>query len=118
MAWIEDHIEWTAGLAISGLVAIVGFFGRLAWNDRKGVIVRLTSIETMQGEHTGKIHTLEQEVREAEVEAADDRKEILALLEKQSLERRNDSEALHNRITEIFGAVKRIEGRMESRGSH
>lgn len=113
MEWFDRHIEWIGGLIIAALVSVVTFFTRIAWNDRKGVMTRLDNIETKQETHTGKILTLEQEVREAEVQSADDRQEIIRLLEKHYSERQADSSILHERITGIFGGLKEIQGELK-----
>lgn len=113
MTWIVDHIIELVAMIV---IAPATWLFRLALRDRKNVMNRLTSIEANQSEHKVDIGMLKRDVLKAEHDAAEDRRTVTAKLEQYEHMHRADSEAIHDRITEIFGSVKRIEGFLSSRG--
>ena len=110
MDWIDKHIEWLVTGILSAAGAVVVFFARLAWRDRKGVMDRLKSMEAARVEDSGKLTTLATDIKRMESIHAEERREIAERLETHHREVREDTEKIHTRVTDVVRGVSRIEG--------
>lgn len=116
-AWIFEHLEWVLGLILTIAWAVtstvLGFFGRLVYQDRSLQLARVQKLEDLTDEHSQTLLAFQKTLMQIDTTINQDRAAFLASLKAMHDDNNRSNEKVYARINEVADSANKTAGAMD-----